>query len=546
MRRGRDVASSGTPLGSSFGRELGPTLLFGLLWLGLDTSLNVRYPGSEPRFWYLLPSVDLLLVFGCFVVVGQLDWRVPRAVRVGLVAWLFLVRVLRFGDGFQQHYYAQAFNLSTDLRLVPELVRFGFSTLKWWQFAAAILGLILAVVGFCVACYRALAYTERYLRDTKHCSIFGAATALVFLLSNWVGHDPRDRALYRIGFAASVMPRLQHETALLLNAYGAEASEAKVIARAEARLSSMRTDLAKLGGKNVHLILIESYGQTVLDRPAFVAAMRSTFDGFEQELGSRGFGIASNVLDSPTYGGHSWLAHATLGTGIRTATQLDYEVVCAEKPKAIAKFFNEAGYRTVVAQPGTTRPWPKGEFFGFEQKYYLWNFDYAGPSFSWATMPDQYLLDFVRRRELGAPSHPLFIEYVLVSSHAPWSELPPLVDDWSSVKNGALYNRLAGKHFPIVWPDFANASEAYIESIQYDFEVLKRYLADYIKDDSLVIILGDHQPVAEVNGHSSSHGIPIHVLSRSHALLQPFLARGYTAGMRPHRTGALPGLERFL
>jgi hypothetical protein len=75
---------------------------------------------------------------------------------------------------------------------------------------------------------------------------------------------------------------------------------------------------------------------------------------------------------------------------------------------------------------------------------------------------------------------------------------------------------------------------------------LKRYLADYVKDDSLVIILGDHQPVAEVNGHSSSHGIPIHVLSRSQALLQPFLARGYTTGMRPHRAGTLPGLERFL
>jgi len=296
----------------------------------------------------------------------------------------------------------------------------------------------------------------------------------------------------------------------------------------------------------VHLILIESYGQTVLERPLFVDSARATLDSFESVLANRGYSIVSNVLDSPTYGGHSWLAHATLGTGVRTANQLDYEVVCAKKPKTLARFFHDAGYRTVVAQPGTTRPWPKGEFFGFDRKYYLWNFDYVGPTYAWATMPDQYVLDFVRRHELSRASGPLFIQYILVSSHAPWSDLPPLVDDWSRVRDGDIYNHVEGTHYPIVWPSFANASGAYIASIEYDFEVLKRYLADYVKDDSLVIILGDHQPVAEVNGHTSSYGVPIHVLSRDPKLLEPFIARGYTAGLRPHRTGIRPGLEQFL
>ncbi|HEX3849433.1 MAG TPA: hypothetical protein VHW01_00620, partial [Polyangiaceae bacterium] len=68
----------------------------------------------------------------------------------------------------------------------------------------------------------------------------------------------------------------------------------------------------------------------------------------------------------------------------------------------------------------------------------------------------------------------------------------------------------------------------------------------YVNDDSLVIILGDHQPVAGVNDHSASYGVPIHVLSRSAALLQPFIVRGYSAGMRPRRSGVRPGLESFL
>jgi hypothetical protein len=44
----------------------------------------------------------------------------------------FVVRLVRFGDGFQQRYYAQSFNLYSDLKLAPELVRFARSTLRWW------------------------------------------------------------------------------------------------------------------------------------------------------------------------------------------------------------------------------------------------------------------------------------------------------------------------------------------------------------------------------------------------------------------------------
>jgi len=522
------------------------TFTFVLIWLSFDALLNARYPGEEPAFWYLIPSVDVVVIFLCFLLGGQLDVFLPKVVRGGIVAWFFVVRLIRFGDGLQQRYYNQRFNFYTDLPLVPELVRFTYASQKWWQFsllAVAVVGLLL---GFFIACYRALGYAERYLRDSRNTLFFGAATSVAFVATLLIGHRPEYDALYRTGFAASAMPRLRYEIEFLRNVYWKQADEAKVILRTEERLSQTPSDLAKLAGKNVHLILVESYGQTVIDRPLFSDSMRTTFDSFESQLGASGYSIVSNVLDSPTYGGHSWLALATLDTGIRTANQLDYEVVCAERPKAIARFFQDAGYHTVLAQPGTTRPWPKGEFLSFEQKYYLWNFDYIGPKYAWATMPDEYVLDFLGRHEVTGAQRPLFIQYILVSSHAPWSDLPPLVDDWSKVRNGAIYNQLETTHFPIVWPNFANASEAYITSVKYDFEVLKRYLSDYVKDDSLVIILGDHQPVADVNDHSPSHGVPIHILSRNAALLQPFIARGYTAGMRPHRTGDRPGLDSFL
>jgi len=526
--------------------ERRPTLGFVLIWLSFDVLLNARYPAEEPGFWYLLPSVDLVVLFVFFLHGAYAGWQLPTKVRWVIVGWFFVVRVLRFGDGLQLRYYNQRFSLYSDLALVPELVRFALSTLPWWQFGLVAMAVVALLAGFFIGCFRALGYAERYLHRPRSVRVFGVILAGTLLLPWLIEQTPEDQELYRYGFAPSPTLRLRSEFQFLSSVYWRQADQTRAIERTEQRLAASPSNLAKLAGKNVHLILVESYGQTVLERPLFVNSVRTTFDSFESELGARGFSIVSNLMDSPTYGGHSWLAHTTLATGVRTATQLDYEVVCAKAPKTIARFFHDAGYRTVVAQPGTTRPWPKGEFFGFDQKYYLWNFDYVGPSYAWATMPDQYVLDFVRRRELSPAKGSLFIQYILVSSHAPWSELPPAIDDWSKVRNGDIYNHLEGTSYPIVWPSFANASEAYIASIKYDFEVLKRYLADYVTDDSLVVILGDHQPVAEVNDDSPSRGVPIHVLSRNPKLLEPFVARGYTAGLRAHYDRIRPGLEQFL
>jgi hypothetical protein len=184
--------------------------------------------------------------------------------------------------------------------------------------------------------------------------------------------------------------------------------------------------------------------------------------------------------------------------------------------------------------------------FAFEKPYYAWNFGYAGPSYAWATMPDQYVLDFIRRRELVAPSQPLFVQYVLVSSHAPWSHQPKWVEDWERIGNGAIYAQLETVRFPIEWPNFADASEGYICSIIYDLELLQRYAAKFVADDSLVILLGDHQPVPEVAGSSASMSVPVHVLSRDRALLAPFRARGYAPGMRPKKDAPHPPMANFL
>jgi hypothetical protein len=513
----------------------------------LDAMVNIRYPAPEPAFWYLLPALDVLVIFTYLALFASSGWRVPKGARIALVVGLLFVRFLRLGDGVQEQYYSQPFHLHTDLALLPELVRFGWSSLGPIKaILAALLGMA-GVVLVSFACYAALEHAERFFADTRQLAIVAGTAALSCGLVLALRHPIKHGHLYDLGFGASAIPRIKREAKVLLNVVSENAEHAAAIARQQQRLRATPSDLSRLGGADVYLFLVESYGQTVFERADFTRALAPLLRRYEEDLGGRGFSVVSGVLDSPAYGGRSWLAHATIGTGVRVDNQLGYEVVCEKKPAAMPRFFRDAGYRTVLVQPGTTREWPKGEFYGFDQKYYAWNFDYAGPPFAWATMPDQYVVDFVRRRELvGERSQPLFVQYVLVSSHAPWSDLPPVVDDWASLGDGALFHRLERRTYPIEWPDFANASQAYIDSIVYDLDVLERYLRDFVDDESLIIILGDHQPVAEVNGHSAAKGVPVHVLSRRAALLEPFLRRGYTRGMRPRLDGPHAGLDSFL
>lgn len=523
-----------------------PTLGFVLVLCLFNAMLNLRYPEEEPPFWYLVPSSDVLLLCVYLAVLTRLGGAVSPWAHGFVVVCLFFVRLLRLGDGLQQSYFARRFSLYSDLPLIPEAVRFAWSTRSTAQFVGGALLLLAGLIGLGYACFRALRYAESYLRDRRQLYVAAAIFAVSYVGVAAHTPDPGYERLYDGGFAASSVPRIKAEIDFFRGVYDKNADHARLIQETQRMLRELPHDLAKLGRADVYLILVESYGRTMFELPEHVAASQAAYTEFERVLGQNGFAIATGLLTSSTYGGGSTLAHATLNTAIATRNQLEYDVLFAKQPKPLARFFRDAGYLTVLAQPGTTRESPQGDFYAFERKYYAWHYDYHGPTYGWATMPDQYVLDFVRRREIDTKKQPLFLEYVLVSSHAPWNALPGLVEDWSTLGNGKVFHDVATRYWSIEWPNFDNAIEAYNQSILYDFEILKRYIARFITDGSLVIILGDHQPVAAVNGRSPDRGVPIHVLSRNPDLVSPFVSRGYVAGMRPSLEGFSQGLETFM
>jgi hypothetical protein len=304
--------------------------------------------------------------------------------------------------------------------------------------------------------------------------------------------------------------------------------------------------LDKLHGADIYLFFVESYGHSIFADERHFPKIKPDLLAIEKSLKNRGFDIVSNFLNSPTYGGSSWLAHATFASGVHLDNQMRYNLLITSRVKTLVHYFNKAKYRTIRAMPGTQWPWPEGEFYGYQAKYYAWHFDYRGPMFGWSTMPDQYVLEFIRRREIKTSSQPLFIEFILGSSHAPFHQQPPYLQDWAMIGNGAIYHDMEAITFPILWPDLNNASEAYATAIVYDLKVITDFIKQYVNDNALVIILGDHQPNVQLTGENQPWSVPIHVICRETHLLEPFIKRGYTSGFIPTQPPPHRGMETFL
>jgi hypothetical protein len=517
-------------------RAAGSAALFLALWAALNTLCNLRYPGPEPAAWFLLPSLDVTALLLLFAGLGIFRLRVPRGATMALAVFLIFVRVLRTSEALVQLNYYRPLNLYLDVPLVADLARLMRSTVSLPTLlgASVVALMVLALLTF--ATTWALGYTQRYLASGWPArGVLGGVVLLTAALSPlWRPADPR----LSVGlFGASIVPGLADQLRYAVSASAVRRAKTVELAAVQERLQRTPSDLQKLHGADVLLFLVESYGAAVYHRPEFREGIANAHRSFAARVEQAGYTVATSLVGAPIYGGGSWFSHATLATGLRVGDGLDFGLLRATRPhpRTMAWFFRQAGYRTVLVQPGTTRPWPEGEVHGFDRRYYAFDLEYRGPRFGWATMPDQYVIDFIHRRELARAPQPLFVQYALVSSHAPWSEQAAVVDDWSRLEGGAIYRQLPARRFDVPWEKLQQGGPAYIAALSYDFDVLARYLAQMVDRDTLVVVMGDHQPAASITGQDPSWAVPVHIASRERGLVELFTSDGdrWTAGMTP-------------
>ena len=288
--------------------------------------------------------------------------------------------------------------------------------------------------------------------------------------------------------------------------------------------------LAGLRGKDVLLVFVESYGRLAVEGSPFSPSVDAVLDAGTRQLAAAGFSARSGWLTSSTFGGASWWAHATLQSGTWVNTQGRYDELVESNRLTLATAFERAGWRTVADTPANERAWPEGaSFYHYDRIYDRRNVGYRGPTYGFAPMPDQYVLLGLQRLELAKPHGPLFAEVDLVSSHTPWTHIPPFIP-WERVGDGSIFKRLH-----VDGSGLTDTQQGYSTSIMYTLRTLFSFVQHYGRDNLVLIVLGDHQPSRVVGGRPG-HDVPISIIARDPAVLSRIADWGWVDGMRPDAT----------
>jgi hypothetical protein len=306
--------------------------------------------------------------------------------------------------------------------------------------------------------------------------------------------------------------------------------------------------LRGLRGKDVIIAFVESYGRVAVQDSSISGPIDNELNAGTRELNAAGFSSRSGFLKSPTFGGISWLAHSTLQSGLWINSQQRYDQLVDSNRLTLSDAFKRAGWRTVGDVPSNTGAWPQGKsFYHYDKLYNDGNVGYAGPKFTYASMPDQYILSAYQQRELAKPNHaPVMAEIDLVSSHTPWAPLPHLVP-WNEVGNGSVFDDqpAEGTNPHLIRGNSDQVTNAYGQSVQYSLSALISFVKTFDDKNLVLVMLGDHEPATTVNGSAANHDVPISIIAHDPAVLDRTSSWGWTSGLLPSPTAPVWPMSAF-
>ncbi|WP_328657330.1 CDP-alcohol phosphatidyltransferase [Streptomyces sp. NBC_00334] len=472
--------------------------------------------------------------------------RVPRLVAAALFgAGLGALTVLNLLDMGFTEYLGRGFNLVLDWGLLDDAQSYvadsmGGAAATWAAVGAAALALLLLVLmalaairlGELLAAHRERAARGALMAATvwMTCAALGVQTFGVPIATTSASGAAEAQA-------HRVVDTLRDEAA-----FAQEAKADRFGATPGAQL------VPDLRGKDVIFTFIESYGRSAIEDPVMAPGVGRTLDASTEALAEAGFHARSGWLTSATYGGSSWLGHSTFLSGLWVDDQQRYRTVTAGDRLTLTKAFEKAGdWDTVGVMPGVQKAWPEAKWYGLDKVYDAFDVGYEGPKFSWSTMPDQYALEAFQRLEHGRErDRPLMAEVVLTSSHQPWAPIPRMVG-WDEVGDGSVYDGIeaAGVKAPDIITDSARSKEEYGKSIQYSVTSLTQWLERYGTDDTVLVFLGDHQPLARVSGDRASRDVPVSIVAKDPKVLDAIDDWNWTEGLEPAKDAPVWRMSSF-
>jgi hypothetical protein len=340
------------------------------------------------------------------------------------------------------------------------------------------------------------------------------------------------------------LPTYIRQTKLLLTAW----SE-RDLQKALPASPPFTSDLGALAGRDVNLLFWESYGQVAYTVPQINDALLPSRQALAQQIKDSGLQVVSAYVASTTFGGASELAHIALLTGIDTGNPNTHDLLITTDRPTLTGLFKQRGYEVHGFYPALTWDWPEKVFYRFDRFSDARDLGYKGPKLGYWTVPDQYAI--ARYQELNpirAETPKRLFFYPSITSHMPFHPVPPYQADWKKLLSDTPFDAQQMAQVQAQKEEWFNMRPGYIGMMNYNYQWFTGLLAQPKARDALYIVLGDHQPAANVTGEGATWDVPVHIISSQPALLQRLVERGFQPGLTPQtpRIGALFDLTRIL
>nr|WP_258198317.1 sulfatase [Streptomyces sp. VMFN-G11Ma] len=481
------------------------------------------------RSFFRLPVEGLFLA----ALLLLLPSKARRITAGGLGVFLGLTAILKCLDmGFRQT-LARPFDLVFDWVLLTDAA-------DWLKDSFGHSGEILALIGVIVLAVVVLVVTALAMVRLanlmgRHRSVAARSTlvlGVVWIICFTVGVQFGGVTVATKGYAQYLSNRVQYVREGLGDA---DVFKKQMAVDAYAKTPPDQL-LTGLRGKDVMLTFIESYGRVAIDDPSMAPEIDATLKEGDARLKSAGFAARSGWLRSPVTGAGSWLAHSTFLSGLWVKNQQRYRTLTTSDRATLTSYFQKTGaWRTVGIVPGVRKSWPEGKYFGLDHIYDSTHLGYEGPYFSWTPVPDQFSLEAFQKLEHGKKHRdPIMAEIILASSHNPWSPIAHMID-WKDLGNGKVFYKIKkeGTNPTQVWKSAKRVRTEYRKAIQYSLDSLTQWMQRYGDKNTVLVFLGDHQPVPTVTGGSANRDVPVTIVAHDPKVLDRVSNWGWTEGLKP-------------
>ncbi len=475
----------------------------------------------------------------------------PGRVALALLAGAYALLVIgRYIDVMVPALFGRSLNVYWD---VPQIPRFLWVTAQErpvWQLAAAVVAVVAGLAALHALLRWALGVLARVAAPValRHRGVQAATlAAVVLVLANHAGVQATWPVVSR-----PVLPTYWKQAELLATAASPERL-ARALPRAEALDAALAappgTALAALRGRDVYIVFLESVGAVVHDHPVAVRQLAPARAALADAIRASGRHVVSAFVRSPTIGGASDLAHLSLLSGVDLSDPRRHDLLLTTERPTLMSLFRAQGYQTFGLYPAVSWEWPERAYYGFDVYLEGRTLGYRGPGLGPWLIPDQFSiarLEQLHPRRPGDP--PRLVFFPTITSHLPFSPVPPYQPDWARVLEPDPFDADELRRSLDEQPDWLNMFPDYVRMVEYTYRWLSGWFAQPEPREAVVVLVGDHQPTANVTGEGVRWDVPVHVVSRDPALLAGFEAAGFAPGLEPpsRSLGGLHDLNAML